>query len=60
MSLRVSETLPGGGTQTLYTSSNPNALSCIISNVTPGCDFYQLAYLKCGYQSTEIPIHGIG
>jgi hypothetical protein len=58
--LQVTEVLSNGSTRLLFASSQANAVSCILNNVTPGCDFYNVAFVVCGYQLTEIPIHFIG
>ncbi len=58
--LQVAADYSTGGQQTLYSSSKPNALSCVINGVTPGCDFYSLSYTTCGYNLAELDVHIIG
>lgn len=58
--LQVAQVLSDGSAQVLFATSNPNGLQCVMNNVTPGCDFYNVAYNICGYRLTEIGIYTIG
>lgn len=57
--IQVTQVSSGGGTLSLYGTREPNAVQCIGNNITPGCNFYDVAQ-KCGFTLTEITLHIIG
>jgi hypothetical protein len=58
--LRLTQTQSDGRNQVLYSSSHANPIRCVLDNVTPGCDFYNVAFNICGYKLTEVAFYTLG
>jgi hypothetical protein len=58
--LQLTQTQSDGRNQVLYSSTHENPVRCVLDNVKPGCDFYDVAFNICGFKLTEINFYTLG